>query len=161
MLTIINADFHNPAHGDMIVALLDEYARDPMGGGEPLSDHTRLHLISALSQRPTAGALIALQDDVPAGLAIYLEGFSTFACQPLLNLHDFMVSGRFRGQGIAQQLLAALDEVARERGCCKITLEVLQGNEPARALYRKVGYRGYELASEMGQAMFWQKKLTA
>ena len=161
MLTIINADFHNPAHGDMIVALLDEYAQDPMGGGAPLSPHTRRHLISALSQRPTAGALIALLDGVPAGLAIYFEGFSTFACQPLLNLHDFMVAARFRGQGVAQQLLTALDEVARQRGCCQITLEVLQGNEPARALYRKVGYQGYELASEMGQAMFWQKKMTA
>ena len=161
MLTIIPADFNNPGHGDMILALLNEYAEGPMGGNEPLSDHTRANLISELAKRPTSGALIALQDDMPAGLAIYFEGFSTFACQPLLNLHDFMVSERFRGKGIAQQLLAALDKVALSRGCCKITLEVLQGNEPAKALYRKLGYQGYELAGDTGQAMFWQKKLAA
>ena len=161
MLTIINADFNNPAHGDMVLALLNEYAQGPMGGNEPLSDYTRANLISELAKRPTAGALIALQDDQPAGLAIYLEGFSTFACKPLLNLHDFMVSERFRGQGIAQQLLAALDQTALARGCCKITLEVLQGNEPAKALYRKSGYEGYELANDTGQAMFWQKKIAA
>ena len=161
MLTIIPADFHNPTHGGMILSLLDEYAQGPMGGNEPLSDFTRANLIAKLAERPTAGALIALHDGIPAGLAIYFEGFSTFACQPLLNLHDFMVAQRFRGQGIAQQLLAALDQTALARGCCKITLEVLEGNEPAKALYRKTGYKGYELASETGQAMFWQKKLVA
>ncbi|MDM9559587.1 MULTISPECIES: GNAT family N-acetyltransferase [Bordetella] len=161
MLDIIDADFTNPAHGDMVVALLDEYARGPMGGGQPLSDYARANLAAELARRPAAGALVALQDGVPAGLAIYFEGFSTFACKPLLNLHDLMVSERFRGRGIARQLLAALDERAARRGCCKITLEVLQGNEPAKALYRKIGYQGYELAGDAGQAMFWQKKLAA
>jgi len=161
VLDIIDADFTNPAHGDMVVALLDEYARGPMGGGQPLSDYARANLAAELARRPAAGALVALQDGVPAGLAIYFEGFSTFACKPLLNLHDLMVSERFRGRGIARQLLAALDERAARRGCCKITLEVLQGNEPAKALYRKIGYQGYELAGDAGQAMFWQKKLAA
>ena len=159
MLTVIHADFNNPSHGDMVIALLDEYAKDPMGGGEPLSEQVRTHLISELASRPTAGALIALQDQEPAGLAIYFEGFSTFACQPLLNLHDFMVRTKFQGLGIAKQLLLALDQAALDRGCCKITLEVLQGNTPAIALYRKTGYQGYSLSEETGQAMFWQKKL--
>lgn len=161
MLDILDADFNNPAHGDMVVALLDEYARGPMGGNQPLSDYARANLAAELARRPTAGALVALHDGTPAGLAIYFEGFSTFACKPLLNLHDLMVSERFRGQGIARRLLAALDDVAARRGCCKITLEVLQGNEPAKALYRQIGYQGYELAGDTGQAMFWQKKLVA
>jgi len=159
VLDIIDADFNNPAHGDMVVALLDEYARSPMGGSEPLSDYARANLIAELARRPAAGALLALQDGMPAGLAIYFEGFSSFACKPLLNLHDFMVSERHRRQGIAQRLLQALEAVAARRGCCKITLEVLQGNEPAKALYRKIGYQGYALADDTGQAMFWQKKL--
>jgi ribosomal protein S18 acetylase RimI-like enzyme len=161
VLNIIDADFNNPAHGDMIVALLDEYARGPMGGGQPLSDRARANLVAELARRPTAGALLALHDGQPAGLAIYFEGFSTFACQPLLNLHDFMVSERYQRQGIAQRMLQALEAVAARRGCCKITLEVLQGNAPAQALYRKIGYEGYALADESGQAMFWQKKLAA
>lgn len=68
-----------------------------------------------------------------------------------------MVSSRFRGQGIAQRLLAALDDLARGLGCCKITLEVLEGNEAARALYRKAGYDGYALQEATGRAQFWQK----
>lgn len=161
MLEILEADFANPAHGAAVLALLDEYARDPMGGAQPLSAHTRANLITQLARRPGAGALIARYDGTPAGLAIYFEGFSTFACQPLLNLHDFMVSEPLRGRGIAQRLLAELDQVGLRRGCCKITLEVLQGNAPAQALYRKIGYQGYALAAAAGQALFWQKQLAA
>lgn len=161
VIAITQADFQDPAHAQAVLDLLDEYARDPMGGGEPLSAHARANLIPELARRPAARAFIAWADGQPARLAITFEGFSTFACQPLLNLHDFMVSSRFRGQGIAQRLLAALDDLARGLGCCKITLEVLEGNEAARALYRKAGYDGYALQEATGRAQFWQKKLAA
>ncbi|OZI38931.1 GNAT family N-acetyltransferase [Bordetella genomosp. 1] len=162
MVTITEADFHNPAHGAAIVALLDEYATDPMGGGAPISAHVRANLIGELARRPNAHALIAWDaTGAPCGLAISFEGFSTFACQPLLNLHDFMVSSRARGQGVALKLLDALEGLARRLGCCKITLEVLEGNEPARKLYLKAGYADYALGGDTGAAQFWQKKLAA
>lgn len=161
MLTISQADLSNPAHGKAVVDLLNEYACDPMGGGEPLSDHVRQNLVAELAKRPTARVLVAWKDGEPAGLAITFEGFSTFACKPLLNLHDFMVSTRFRGQGVALQLMQALDQLALSLGCCKITLEVLDGNPAAQALYRKAGYEGYALQAGTGQAQFWQKKLAA
>ena len=44
-------------------------------------------------------------------------------------------------------------------GCCKLTLEVLEGNKTAQAAYVANGFVGYQLVSEMGQAMFWQKKI--
>ncbi|HEY0295193.1 MAG TPA: GNAT family N-acetyltransferase [Bordetella sp.] len=161
MLDIIDIDFKNPEHGRIVVGLLDEYASGDMGGNEPLSEFSRGNLVASLAARPWAHALAARVDGQPAGLAIYLEGFSTFACKPLLNLHDFMVSERFRGQGVAQKLLAALEDRARAMGCCKLTLEVLEGNIPARTLYQKMGFEGYQLQDEHGRALFWQKKLAA
>ena len=74
-------------------------------------------------------------------MAIYLEGFSTFACRPLLNLHDLGVSPRFQGQGVGKALLSALEQRGLAMGCCKITLEVLEGNAVAQGLYRKQGLR--------------------
>ena len=161
MLDIIDIDFNNPEHGRMVVGLLNEYASGDMGGNEPLSKFSRDNLAASLAARPWAHALVARVDGRPAGLAIYLEGFSTFACQPLVNLHDFMVSEQFRGQGVAQRLLAALEDRARALGCCKLTLEVLEGNVPAKALYKKMGFEGYQLQDEHGRAEFWQKKLAA
>ena len=163
MPEIIKADFHCAEHGAAIVSLLDEYASGPMGGMSPLSDYTRRHLVGKLASRQNAHALLAFQDGESAGLAICFEGFSTFACHPLLNLHDFMVSQRFQGQGIAKRLLAAVDELALSLACCKVTLEVLEGNHVARALYikKKMGYAGYELDVDTGAAMFWQKSLSS
>ena len=161
MLDVIDIDFKDPEHGRIVVGLLDEYASGDMGGAQPLSDFTRGNLAASLAARPWAHALVARVDGQPAGLAVYMEGFSTFACKPLLNLHDFMVSARFRGRGVAQRLLAALEARARAMGCCKLTLEVLEGNEPARQLYRKMGFEGYQLQADAGRALFWQKKLDA
>jgi ribosomal protein S18 acetylase RimI-like enzyme len=49
--------------------------------------------------------------------------------------------------------------VARERGCCKLTLEALEGNTGAIALYRSVGFVAYELDPAMGRAGFLEKLL--
>jgi GNAT superfamily N-acetyltransferase len=159
VIEVIDVDFNNAEHGRALVALLDEYASGDMGGGEPLAFYTRGNLVSSLAARPWAHALLAFVDGQPAGLAIYFEGFSTFACKPLVNLHDFMVSEEFRGRGVGKRLLLALEERARGMGCCKMTLEVLEGNGPAQGLYRKMGFEGYRLGDETGGAMFWQRKL--
>jgi len=161
VLEIIDVDFSNPEHGRQTLAMLNEYASGPMGGNSPLPAYAQQNLIAELARRPTAHALLARVDGQPAGVAIYLEGFSTFACRPLINLHDLGVSPRFQGQGVGKQLLHALEERARQMGCCKITLEVLEGNAVAQGLYRKSGFEGYALDDTTGRAMFWQKKLVA
>ena len=56
-------------------------------------------------------------------------------------------------------MLAKVEEIAKEKGCCKITLEVLNKNEPAKSSYKKFGFSAYELDESAGSAMFWQKEL--
>jgi GNAT superfamily N-acetyltransferase len=155
------ADLDDPVHAEAIVSLLDGYARDPMGGGRGLADHVKANLIAEIKKRPHMLALLAFSDEAPAALAICIEGFSSFACQPLLNIHDLVVSPRFRGRGLSQKILAKVEDVARERGCCKLTLEVLQGNRVAQRAYRAFGFEGYELDPAAGKAVFWQKKLAS
>ncbi|RZI96771.1 MAG: GNAT family N-acetyltransferase, partial [Haliea sp.] len=48
---------------------------------------------------------------------------------------------------------------ARQRGACKLTLEVLSGNRSAIRLYERVGFAAYQLDPAMGQAQFLQKWL--
>jgi ribosomal protein S18 acetylase RimI-like enzyme len=158
-ISLLRADYRNPVHGAAIVALLDAYARDPMGGGEPLPQATRDGLMAALSTFPTAFSVLAMADEQPAGLANCFDGFSTFACKPLVNIHDVVVAPRFRGQGIARRLFTEIEVIARAKGCCKMTLEVLSGNTPALGLYRSLGFGDYVLDPEQGKAVFWQKSL--
>lgn len=159
MEQILIADLTNPTHAEALLRLLDEYAQDPMGGGAPLSDHVQQNLIAELATRPNIRAVLAFVDDDPAGLAVCIEGFSTFACKPLLNIHDIVVGQKYRGQGLSKRLLAKVEEIARELGCCKLTLEVLTENAIAQAAYRRFGFEGYALTPETGTALFWQKKL--
>ena len=153
------ADFSNPAHASAIVYLLNEYAKDDMGGGEPLSTFTQANLVKEMAKRPTIHVVLAFIDGKPAGLINCLEGFSTFACKPLLNIHDVVVLADYRGKGISSLLLKKAEEIANGLGCCKLTLEVLEGNKLAQAAYIANGFAGYQLDPEMGRAMFWQKKL--
>ena len=159
MEEILIADLKLAAHAQATLDLLNEYAQEEAGGSCGLSDYVKANLIHELLQREQALVILAFVQSVPAGLVIALEGFSTFACKPLLNIHDLMVSVEFRGRGLAKHLLARAEAVAMERGCCKLTLEVLQGNAAAQALYRTCGYAGYALNSNMGIAQFWQKPL--
>ncbi|MDQ8201859.1 GNAT family N-acetyltransferase [Pelagicoccus sp. SDUM812003] len=158
-ITIRPANLASERDRSALVSLLDEYCKDVMGGGSPLPKNARMHLCDALAERSNAFVFLAFADESPAGIAICFEGFSTFACKPLMNLHDFAVHPRFRGQGIAHRLLLAVEELARGRGCCKLTLEVLEGNQRAQKVYREFGFAGYELDPKMGRALFFDKKL--
>jgi ribosomal protein S18 acetylase RimI-like enzyme len=143
-----------------LLALLDAYARDPMGGGEPLPDFVMQNLPAALTERPTLFSVLAFDGKQPVGLINCVEGFSTFACQPLVNVHDVIVAATHRGLGIAEKMLVIVEAMARSRGACKLTLEVLSGNHSAQKLYRRVGFDNYQLDPNMGQAQFMQKWLT-
>ena len=159
MLEIVRVRYDDPTHAAALVDLLDAYARDPAGGGEALSDHTRAHLVAALAARPHIFSVLALAGEQPVGLINAIEGFSTFACQPLVNIHDVVVMPEHRGRGIAARMFAEVERIARARGACKLTLEVLSGNRPALALYQRLGFAAYQLDPGMGQAQFMQKWL--
>lgn len=160
-LTVTRADYADADDAAAIVQLLDLYARDSMGGGTPLSQQVKDSLIAGLAAAGNAFSVIARIDDEPVGLANCFFGFSTFAARPLVNIHDVVVDAEFRGKGIGRALFAEIEAIGAAHGACKVTLEVLSGNAPARALYASLGYGDYALDPETGAALFWQKRLDA
>jgi len=158
-LTITLADYRDARDAADVAALLDAYARDPMGGGAPLRDDVKARLAGDLAANPQAFSLLARLEDKAVGLANCFMGYSTFAAAPLVNVHDLAVLPEARGRGIGKALLQAVEAEALKRGACKITLEVLSGN-PARHLYAREGYGDYQLDPAAGHALFWQKRLT-
>lgn len=158
-IRVLQADYALALHAAHVVQLLDAYAQDPAGGGEPLGDFAKTHLVAALATRPQAFSVLAYDGDVPVGLVNCFEGFSTFACRPLVNVHDVAVVASHRGRRVAAQMLQLAEDIARQRGACKLTLEVLSGNRSAIASYRRVGFVPYQLDPAMGDATFFQKTL--
>ena len=152
-------DFANSEQAETCTRLLNIYAQDIMGGGKSLADNVLKNLPVELAARSFAHAFIVYHNQKAIGLALCMEGFSTFSCKPLINIHDFMVIPEYRNQGVAKILLHAVEEFARSIQCCKLTLEVLQGNAAAQRAYEKFGFTGYELNPEQGKALFWEKAL--
>ena len=112
-----------------------------------------------LALRPQVFSVLAFDGEQPVGLVNCIEGFSTFACRPLVNVHDVVVIASHRGQRVGERMLAEVERLARSRGACKLTLEVLSGNAPAWRLYQRTGFAGYQLDPTLGSAQFLQKWL--
>ncbi|MGJ7499138.1 GNAT family N-acetyltransferase [Variovorax sp. ZT5P49] len=152
-------DYRDAVQAAALVELLNAYASDPAGGGTPLDADVRKSLPAALAARPQAFSVLAYDGGQPVGLVNCIEGFSTFACKPLVNVHDVVVLPSHRGQRVAQKMFAQVEQEARRRGACKLTLEVLSGNAPAMRAYEREGFMSYQLDPAFGSAVFLQKKL--
>ncbi len=159
-LRLVAVDLKKQANSKAWLALLDHYARDPMGGGAGLSEYAKAHLVRELQDLPTFHGALAWRGDEAVGLINCFAGFSTFAAKPLLNIHDIVTRDDRRGQGVGQALLQWAEQRARELGCCKLTLEVLSNNTRAMAAYQRAGFALYVLDPAAGHALFLQKSLT-
>ncbi len=158
-ILVLQASYTNPVHAHAIGKVLNHYAQDPMGGGQTLSADLLEQLPAELAKRAHAFSVLAFVGGEPAGLVNCFEGFSTFACRPLVNVHDVVVMQSFRGLGLSQKMLQKVEEIARQRGCCKITLEVLEGNTVAQSAYRKFGFEDSIFDPAHGRMLFWKKSL--
>lgn len=139
-MLIVEANLDDTNHAAAIVQVLDTYASDAIGGGVPLADQVRERLVACLREHPTTLVLLAYEESEAVGVAICFLGFSTFKARSLLNVHDLAVVPERRGRGIGRALLTAAEDRARERECCKLTLEVQEDNSRAIGLYRSFGF---------------------
>jgi ribosomal protein S18 acetylase RimI-like enzyme len=156
---IVEANLTRPDHQQAVVELTDAYAMDPMGNGQPLAPAIRAALILGLQRHPTTLVLLAYQGSKAVGIATCFYGFSTFAARPLINIHDLAVLPEHRGQGVGRRLLDAVEGKARALGCCKLTLEVREGNSRARRLYAAAGFGQAVCRAPTGGALFLSKPL--
>ena len=149
---VVVADYSNKNHAKDLVSLLNVYANDPMGGSKSLSSFVNDNLVKELGKIPYTFSILCYVDGEPAEFANCFESFSTFKCKPIINIHDFAVKNNFRGNKLSQKILEKIEYIANQKKCCKITLEVLEGNKPAQHAYLKYGSLPYQLDSENGSA---------
>ena len=97
-------------------------------------------------------------------MAVCFYGFSTFRALPLINIHDIIVSKRFRGLEIGKKLVSEIESLALATKCCKITLEVRQDNIVAQTMYKTFGFSKGEvpmdfMTKQYDHDMHFQKPL--
>ncbi len=152
-ITLTVADYDDPVHAAALLDVLDAYSRDPMGQQESLSAYVRDNLVEELNEFPTAVSILAFDGNTPVGLANCFLGFSTFKAKRLMNIHDLAVIPPYRGKGVGEMLLGAVEKKSIQLGCCKITLEVRDDNR-AQKLYKRFGF-----LSDDPEMLFWSKPL--
>lgn len=86
-------------------------------------------------------ALIAWEDERPAGLALYFSEFSTWRGSPGVYIQDFYVSADARGSGLGKRLMEAVIDRSRGWGASYCKLAVYGENENALGFYRHLGFR--------------------
>ena len=158
-LRVAPADLADAAQARAVVDLIDSYACDVMGGGEPLPPAVRAQLVSGLRHFATTLVFLAWDAEQPVGVAVCFIGYSTFAARELVNVHDLAVLPAWRGRGVGRLLLRAVADWARAHGCCKLTLEVLDHNLRARGLYESEGFRPPDMGHPGEQMLFLTKPL--
>jgi ribosomal protein S18 acetylase RimI-like enzyme len=155
--TVRRANLDNRADQRAVVALLDMYAREPMGMNAPLPERIRQELVPGLKKHPTSLIFLAWDEQTPVGVAVCFRGFSTFQARPLLNIHDLAVLPECRGQGVGRALLRAVEQEARRTACCRLTLEVRDDNKAAQHVYLRAGFNPSGVLD--AAYAFWTKSL--
>jgi GNAT superfamily N-acetyltransferase len=91
---------------------------------------------SGFGAQPVWWALVAEEEGIIAGFALYYIRYSTWKGQRLY-LEDILVTEAMRGKGIGKLLFDALIVEAKEKGFSGIVWQVLNWNEPAINFYKK------------------------
>jgi len=87
-----------------------------------------------------------LNNDMALALVAEIsESIAGYACLYIvageMQIGNFAVAPNFRGEGIAKELMNRIFEIAGERQCDCIFLEVRESNKPARTLYESFGFK--------------------
>lgn len=90
-------------------------------------------------EKPVAEVLLAFENEMPIGFAVFFHNFSTWLGKPGLYLEDLFVKPEMRGKGYGRALLIHLAKIARDRSCGRMEWAVLDWNEPAIQFYKKIG----------------------
>ena len=135
---------------------LGMFAGDPLGAADPAvifeSQASEAWIAAAMEAyghgEPGAAALRRLLPliAVPAVFATLIEAGEPLAFglaaaeRGMVGFHDIVVAPKARGRGLGRRLVGALIDWGRRRGAPQAYLLVREGNRPARALYRSLGF---------------------
>jgi ribosomal protein S18 acetylase RimI-like enzyme len=143
-IEIIPCDFNNPLHCAALVNLMNEYITDKMGDGIPYNEEQKFQLVEGLRNHPSKIVLLAWSGDGFIGLITSFINFATFTVKPYVNIHDLIVINAWRNKGVGRRMIERVIEIAEEKGCSKVTLEVRDDNHNARHLYNSLGFNNSE-----------------
>jgi GNAT superfamily N-acetyltransferase len=127
-----------PSDTPTIAALIHALAAYERLSDAVVLDEALLHR-HLFGPRPYVEALLAEDEGVVVGFALFFHNYSTFLGRPGLYLEDIFVRPEYRGRGHGKALMRELARLAIERGCGRLEWSVLNWNAPSIRFYQSLG----------------------
>ena len=121
---------------DQLTDLVEQYREFY---GQARSEQTPSYLMERISKRE-AVILVAENDDALVGFTQCYPTFSTVSLSVIWLLNDLFVIPDHRRQQVAEQLMQAAEDAAKEAGATRVWLRTAHTNTPAQSLYEKRGW---------------------
>lgn len=133
-----------PEDDAFILGFVERFSDFPLPAGrtrDTVNAGVRADLEAQVRGRPAASHFFIVERaGERAGFIHLVMATDFFGGAPTCHVSDLAVSPGHEGQGLATRMLAHAEAFARERGCARLTLSVVPGNERALRLYRANGF---------------------
>ncbi len=90
-------------------------------------------------ETPYVKCLLAFENDIAVGFALYYLNYSSFVAKPGLYLEDLYIVPTHRHKGYGKQLMQQLIAKANQLKCGRMEWNVLKWNQKAIDWYEKLG----------------------
>ena len=146
-----------PGDEGFILKLIIELAEYEKLAHEVVATEDILH--EWLFEREKARVLIAEEDGVGVGYALYFYNFSTFLGRAGIYLEDLYVRPAYRKRGYGKALLRRLAQIAQAEGCGRLEWSCLDWNQPSIDFYLSLnakpmdGWTVYRLTGDTLKAL--------
>ncbi|WP_428665625.1 GNAT family N-acetyltransferase [Runella sp.] len=134
-ITLLKTDAIHPDFREL-VKLLDAHLEDKDGDKHPF--FAQFNTLDAIKH-----AIVAYENDVAVGCGA-IKAYS----DAVMEVKRMYVKPEYRGQGIASQVLASLEEWAKAMNYSETILETLKAQTSVVAMYLR---NGYEIIPNYGQ----------
>lgn len=122
-------DFENYKHRDQVVSLWKEVFRYEASHNSPdIVIDKKVEFNDGLF-------FVAVDNDIVIGTV--MAGYDGHRGW----IYSIAVSPVYRGKGLGSALISCAEERLSEKGCMKINLQIMEGNEPVEAFYLSNGYK--------------------
>lgn len=153
-MQFIKVDLQSDKHCEALLGLLNQYMLDDFGIKKAMPADLGPKIVDGLKKHTAYLGFFVQIDNEMAALANCNLVFSTWKAKPVINIHDFIVSEKFRRRGVGLFLLKGIENYALEMGYCRLNLEVRYDNVKAQELYKKAGFTECDPSN-----YFWEKKM--
>ena len=146
-----------PGDEGFILKLIIELAEYEKLAHEVVATEEILH--EWLFEKEKARVLIAEEDGVGVGYALYFYNFSTFLGRAGIYLEDLYVRPAYRKRGYGKALLQRLAQIAQAEGCGRLEWSCLDWNQPSIDFYLSLnakpmdGWTVYRLTGDTLKAL--------